>query len=83
VVEQMGIHPLHFAMVVMMCWGIGQQTPPVGSALYITCSLAKIDMWELTKANLPFIAILFVVLAGVIHLPSLFVFLVPKLVGLI
>jgi C4-dicarboxylate transporter DctM subunit len=83
VIEKLGIHPLHFAMVVMMCWGIGQQTPPVGSALYITCSLAKIDMWELTKANLPFIAILFVVLAGIIHVPSIFVFLIPKLVGLL
>ncbi|MCP4399909.1 MAG: TRAP transporter large permease [bacterium] len=83
VVQQMGIHPLQFAMVVMMCWGIGQQTPPVGSALYITCSLAKIDMWELTRANMPFIAVLFVVLAGIIHLPSFFVFLIPKMLGLI
>lgn len=83
IVKQMGIHPLHFAMVVMMCWGIGQQTPPVGSALFITCSLAKIDMWELTRANLPFIAVLFVVLAGIIHVPSIFVFLIPKLVGLL
>ncbi len=83
VVEQLGIHPLHFGMVVIMCWGIGQQTPPVGSALYITCSLAKIDMWELTRANLPFIAVLFIVLAGIIHVPSLFVFLIPKLFGLL
>ncbi len=83
VVKQIGIHPLQFAMVVMMCWGIGQQTPPVGSALYITCSLADIDMWELTRANMPFIAVLFVVLAGVIHIPALFVFLIPKLLGLI
>ncbi|PID55856.1 C4-dicarboxylate ABC transporter permease [candidate division KSB3 bacterium] len=83
VVQEMGIHPLQFAMVVMMCWGIGQQTPPVGSALYITCSLAKIDMWELTRANMPFIAVLFVVLAGVIHLPSLFVLLIPGILGLL
>lgn len=83
VVQQMGIHPLQFAMVVMMCWGIGQQTPPVGSALYITCSLANIDMWELTRANMPFIAVLFIVLAGVIHIPSVFVFLIPNMLGLI
>jgi C4-dicarboxylate transporter DctM subunit len=82
-VSQLGIHPLHFGMVVIICWGIGQQTPPVGSALFITCSLAEIDMWELTRANLPFIAVMLGVLAGVIHFPSLFVFWVPKLVGLL
>jgi TRAP-type transport system large permease protein len=83
VVAQLGIHPLHFAMVVMMCWGIGQQTPPVGSALYITCTLADVDMWELTKANIPFILMLFAVLALIIHLPNLTVFLIPNLLGIL
>jgi C4-dicarboxylate transporter DctM subunit len=80
-VAELGIHPLHFAMVVMMCWGIGQQTPPVGSALYITCTLAGVDMWELTKANVPFILMLLLVLALIIHLPQATVFLVPSLLG--
>jgi C4-dicarboxylate transporter DctM subunit len=82
-VERLGVHPLQFAMVFMMCWGIGQQTPPVASALFITCTLAQVDMWAVTKANLPFIAVLIAVLAGVIHLPGAFVFLVPRLLGLI
>ncbi len=81
-VQQLGIHSLHFAMVVMMCWGIGQQTPPVGSSIYITCTLAEIDIWELTRANLPFFGSLFFVLGLVIHLPDFTVFWVPRLVGL-
>lgn len=79
IVSQLGIDPLHFAMVVMICWGIGQQTPPVGSALYITCTLADVDMGELTRANIPFMSILLVILAGVIHLPQFFVFFMLKL----
>ena len=82
IVRTMGIHPLQFAMVVMMCWGIGQQTPPVGSSIYITCTLADIDMWELTRANLPFLASLVAVLALIIHAPGFTVFLVPGLLGL-
>jgi len=83
VVSQLGINPLHFAMVVIMCWGIGQQTPPVGAALYICCTLADVDMWELTCANIPFIFVLIVILAGVIHLPQFFVYFLPKLLGFI
>lgn len=83
VVAKLGIHPFHFAMVVILCWGIGQQTPPVASALYITCTLAKIDMWTLTKANIPFIGSLIFVLALVIHFPDLLVLSVPKLLGML
>lgn len=83
IVRTMGIHPLQFAMVVMMCWGIGQQTPPVGSSIYITCTLADIDMWELTKANLPFLAALVLVLGLIIHAPGFTVFLIPRLLGLL
>ena len=77
-VGALGIDPLQFAMVVIMCWGIGQQTPPVGSALYICCQLAEVDMYQITKANLPFIGTLLLVLALIIHLP----FIVTWLPGL-
>jgi C4-dicarboxylate transporter DctM subunit len=83
IVAKLGIHPLQFAMVFIMCWGIGQQTPPVASALFITCSLAEVDMWTVTKANIPFISVLIGVLAGIIHFPEVFVFFVPRLLGLI
>ena len=82
VAARLGIDPFHFAMVVMMCWGIGQQTPPVGSALYITCTLADTDMAELTRANVPFILCLTAVLALVIHLPQFVIFPIPRLLGL-
>ncbi len=63
------INPLQFAMVVIMCWGIGQQTPPVGSALYICCQMADVDMYEITRANLPFLAVLILILGVIIHFP--------------
>ena len=82
IAAKLGINPFHLAMVVMMCWGIGQQTPPVASALYITCTLANVDMASLTRANVPFVLTLLAVLALVIHFPQLVVLPVPRLLGL-
>lgn len=81
-VKLLGIDPIHFGMVVVLCWGIGQQTPPVGAALFITSVLAKVDIISLTVANLPFIAVMIVVLLLVILFPETTVLMVPRALGL-
>lgn len=70
VVTKMGIDPLQFAMVVVMCVGIGQQTPPVGSALFVTSTLSGDDMLEVTKENLPFFLSLVITLLLIIFVPT-------------
>ena len=61
-VTAVGIDPVHFGLVVTLNLAIGQQTPPVASVLIASCSIAKTDIWETTKANLGFIAVLLGVL---------------------
>jgi hypothetical protein len=39
-------------------------------------------MWTVTKANIPFVTVLIGVLAGIIHLPEFFVYMVPRMFGL-
>jgi len=68
-VLQFGIDPVHFGMVVTLNLGIGQQTPPVASVLMTACSVAKADIWDVTKANLPFIGVLLLVLLLVTYVP--------------
>lgn len=80
-VKLLGIDPVHFGMVVVICWGIGQQTPPVGAALFITSVIAKVDIIAITRANLPFITVMFVVLALVILFPDVIVLSVPRALG--
>jgi TRAP-type C4-dicarboxylate transport system permease large subunit len=63
-------------MVVTLNLGIGQQTPPVASVLVTACSIAKADIWEVTKVNLRFIAILLAVLLLVTYVPAVPLFLV-------
>jgi tripartite ATP-independent transporter DctM subunit len=68
-VVQMGIDPVHFGMVVTLNLGIGQQTPPVASVLITACSIAKADIWEVTKVNVWFIGVLLAVLILVTYVP--------------
>ena len=69
-VQAAGIDPVHFGLVVALNLGIGQQTPPVASVLVTACSVAKADIWEVSKVNLNFIAVLVAVLALVTYVPA-------------
>ena len=66
-----GIDPVHFGLVVTLNLAIGQQTPPVASVLIAACSIAKSDIWETTKVNLPFIGALLALLLISTYLPAI------------
>ncbi len=75
-VKAVGIDPVHFGLIVTLNLGIGQQTPPVASVLMAACSIAKADMWAVTKVNLPFIGVLVATLMMVTYVPAIPLFLV-------
>ena len=68
-VQAVGIDPVHFGIIVTINLGIGQQTPPVASVLTVACSIARADIWEVTKVNLWFIGVLILVLLLSTYLP--------------
>ena len=70
-VTAVGIDPVHFGIIVTLNLAIGQQTPPVASVLIATCSIAKIDIWKVTKVNLWFIAVLLAVLLLITYVPPI------------
>src|SRR5690554_4351000 len=75
-VNAVGIDPVHFGLIVTLNLGIGQQTPPVASVLAASCSIAKADIWKVTKVNLPFIGVLFILLMMCTYVPAIPMFLV-------
>ena len=75
-VKAVGIDPVHFGLIVTLNLGIGQQTPPVASVLMTACSIAKADMWKVTRVNLPFIGVLVFLLLMVTYVPAIPMFLV-------
>src|SRR5699024_11625026 len=78
IVQATAIEPLQFAMVVIIVWGIGQQTPPVASGLYVTTAIAKVSMLEASKYNIWYILVLFLALMGMIFYPDVMLYF-PRL----
>ena len=70
-VHAVGIDPVHFGLVVTLNLGIGQQTPPVASVLVTACSIAKADIWEVSKVNVYFVGVLLTVLLLVTYVPAI------------
>lgn len=68
-VHAAGIDPVHFGLIVTINLGIGQQTPPVASVLMVACSISKAGVWEVTRTNVYFIAVLLAVLLLVTYVP--------------
>jgi len=56
-------------LIVTLNLAIGQQTPPVASVLITACSIAKADVWDVTKVNVYFIGVLAAVLILVTYVP--------------
>ena len=75
-VNQLGIDPVHFGILLTLNIALGQQTPPVASVLVTACSIARTDVWATTKTNLPFIAVLVFVLLIVTYIPAVPLWLV-------
>jgi TRAP-type C4-dicarboxylate transport system permease large subunit len=80
-IHAVGIDPVHFGLVVTLNLAIGQQTPPVASVLMTACAIAKSDIWETTKVNIPYIAALLIVLALSTYVPVISMGLVRLFYG--
>jgi len=69
IVNAIDLDLVHFGLIVTLNLAIGQQTPPVASVLITACSIAKADVWDVTKVNVYFIAVLAAVLILVTYVP--------------
>jgi len=63
-----GIHPLHFAMVVIVNLTLGMITPPVGALLFVTSVVSGVSMGKMTRELIP----MFGAQLGVLLLLTLF-----------
>lgn len=78
-IQQVGIDPVHFGLIVTLNLAIGQQTPPVASVLITACSIARANIWEVSKVNIYFVAVLLTVLLMCTYIPAIPMFLVEAL----
>ncbi len=80
-VSAFGIDPVHFGLIVTLNLGIGQQTPPVASVLITACSVAKADIWDVSKVNIYFVVVIAVVLLLCTYVPAIPMWLVNVFYG--
>jgi len=78
----MGVHPLHFAIIMCVNLIIGLATPPLGFVLYIACGITNLSLERLSKAIFPFILVEAAVVFLITYIPFLPLF-IPKLLGYI
>jgi len=78
-IQQIGVDPLHFGVILVLNLVIGLTTPPVGVCLFIACSIGQTNLARLSRAILPFLLASIVVLlictyweALVLAIPVLF-----------
>jgi len=78
-VQSLGIDLIHFGMIVIFTIGIGQQTPPLGTCLFVTSAVANLDILEVARADIPFILLLIGLLLLITFVPEIVLFF-PSLV---
>lgn len=61
-VGYLGMDSIQFGIMLILNLAIGLTTPPVGSALFVGCSIGKISIEKATMAVLPFWIMMFVML---------------------
>ncbi|XEI32111.1 TRAP transporter large permease [Aeromonas veronii] len=81
IVTDLGMDPVHFGIMMVFNLCIGLCTPPVGSALFVGCSVSGVKIQSLIRPMLPFFLVLLASLIAVTYVPSLSLFL-PGLFGM-
>jgi C4-dicarboxylate transporter DctM subunit len=71
IAQSVGLHPLHFAELVIAVIGVAIVAPPIGLCLVIICSIAKIKLTDTIRPLIPYTLILIVDLIVIAFWPWL------------
>ncbi|MCC2610540.1 TRAP transporter large permease [Neorhizobium petrolearium] len=71
VVKAFGVDPVHFGVVMILNAGIGLNTPPVGTVLFVGCAVGGITIREAMRTIWPFFGASIAVLMAVTYIPTL------------
>jgi len=82
VVKELGMHEIHFGMMLIVNLCIGLCTPPVGTCLFIGCGVGETTIRQVTRTMLPFFGAMLVALLLIAYLPQLSLWL-PVETGLL
>ncbi len=70
-ITQLGMHPVHFGVMLIFNLAIGLCTPPVGSALFVGCAIGKTKIEKTSVNMLPLYAVMVVMLLLITYVPAI------------
>ena len=68
---QLGIHPIHLAVVFIVNLEIGYLTPPLGLNLFVASTIFEKPITETIKAVIPFVGMMLLGLLAVTYIPTI------------
>ncbi len=77
---ELGVDPIHFAIIMSVNLTIGLATPPMGLVLFVAASVSKERVETISKAILPFLAVEIAVIFLITYIPALSM-TIPRLTG--
>ena len=75
IVNQLGIDLVHFGVVMVLNLMIGQITPPFGMCLFTIAQVGNLSVEKISRATLPWVAPLVVVLIASLFIPEIVLWL--------
>lgn len=71
VVSQVGVHPIHFGIIMTMALAIAFVTPPVALNLFVGSSMTGISIDRITRSAWPFLIGLIIAFFVIAYIPSI------------
>src|SRR3954453_5310755 len=71
VMQNFGVDPVHFGMIMLLNLGIGLCHPPVGAILFVGCAVGKVTIEQVMRKIWPFYGVMLFVLMLVTYLPEI------------
>lgn len=78
----LGVHPVHFAIIMSVNLTVGLATPPMGLVLFVASSVSGERVETISRAILPFLAVEVVVIFLITYVPAICM-TIPRLTGFV
>ena len=80
--QEIGMHPVHFGIVMITNLCIGLCTPPVGTCLFVGCGVGKTTLAKVLPSLIPFYAAMIFALGLITYIPAISL-TIPRLLGVL
>ena len=78
----LGVHPVHFAIIMSVNLTVGLATPPMGLVLFVASSVSGERVETISRAILPFLAVEVLVIFLITYVPAVSM-TIPRLTGFV